>query len=381
MPPIPPIPPSPTPGRSRGGGKGRSALIGAVVGALVAAAVFAALWFAFPQTETVTQADRSGSEPNLVVDPGSALDIQGVIDKVQPSVVTIETGARSIGGVFEGAGSGIVISEEGHILTNNHVIEGASSIEVTFYDGSTKQADLVGSFPDDDVAVVQVRDLEAPTVAAELGSSDSLIVGDDVVAIGNALNLGDEPSVTLGIVSATDRSIDAGTVTLENLIQTDAAINPGNSGGPLVNATGQVVGVNTAIIEDSQNIGFAIAIDHLRPLIDDILAGNGEINADQAFLGVSTSDVSELEPAVKERFGISADSGAVVVDVVPGEAAEQVGLQPGDVIVTINGEEVAGSQDVADAIRAMEPGEEITVAYTRGGEEQTGTSALGRRGD
>ena len=146
-----------------------------------------------------------------------------------------------------------------------------------FYDGQTVEARLVGSVPEADVALVKAEGLEPPTVPAELGSSGDLLVGDEVVAIGNALNLGAEPSVTTGHrVGQVDRSISApdGSV-LDDLIQTDAAINPGNSGGPLVNAQGQVVGVNTAILADAQNIGFALAIDSIKPLIDDLKAGAG----------------------------------------------------------------------------------------------------------
>ena len=141
-------------------------------------------------------------------------------------------------------------------------------------DGSEHAATLVGASPDDDIAIIQVQDVD-DLVPAELGSSDDLQVGDEVIAIGNALNLGGEPSVTRGIVSAKDRDLTAEGVDLEDLIQTDAAINPGNSGGPLVNAAGQVVGMNTAIVADAQNIGFAIAIDAARPIIEDLKAGEG----------------------------------------------------------------------------------------------------------
>ena len=152
-------------------------------------------------------------------------------------------------------------------------------------------------------------------------------VGDDVVAIGNALNLGGPPSVTEGIISATDRSIQAQDVTLDNLIQTDAAINPGNSGGPLLNADGQVVAINTAIIDTAQNIGFAIAIDSIKPLIDEIKQGQGTVTPDTAFLGVSTKDVGSMTPDVLAQYGVKTSDGAFVVDIQPGSAAGVGGLR------------------------------------------------------
>ncbi|MGE3621035.1 MAG: S1C family serine protease, partial [Acidimicrobiia bacterium] len=218
-------------------------------------------------------------------------------------------------------------------------------------------------------------------VPAELGSSAALRVGDPVIAIGNALNLGGDPTVTQGIVSATDRRIDARNVSLDGLIQTDAAINPGNSGGPLVNAAGEVVGVNTAIIDDAQNIGFALAIDPAKPLIAQLEAGGGDITPDTAFLGVSSTDVETLTAAVRERFGIEADRGAFVREVVPGSAAERAGIEPGDVVLGIDGDDVAGSEDVAARIREHEAGDEVELRIERDGEQRTVTATLGRRGD
>ena len=206
--------------------------------------------------------------------------------------MSIQTGQQSSSGVFGSAGSGVIISDDGLVLTNAHVVSSPANLQVTLYDGRSEQADLVGSLPDTDMALIRLRDASNVT-PAELGASADVRVGDDVVAIGNALNLGGPPSVTKGIVSATDRTIEAENVTLRHLIQTDAAINPGNSGGPLLNAAGQVVGINTAIISDAQNIGFAIAIDSLKPLIQDIKDGKGTITPDSAFLGVSTQDLSD----------------------------------------------------------------------------------------
>jgi len=195
------------------------------------------------------------------------------------------------------------------------------------------------------------------------------------------LNLGGEPTVTRGIVSAKDRDLSAEGVSLEGLIQTDAAINPGNSGGPLVNAAGQVVGVNTAIVRDAQNLGFSIAIDRARPIIERIEAGDGEVTPDQAFLGVSSLELADLSPAVKARFRIEVDEGAFVSQVVPGSAAAAAGLQEGDVIVKIDGQAIAQAAAVRDAILGKKAGDTVELTIVRLGVEKTLKAELGRRGD
>ncbi len=288
-------------------------------------------------------------------------------------MVSIHTGTRQ----GDAAGSGIVISEDGLVLTNAHVVEGARSIEVDFADGQTAEARLIGAVPENDVALVKAEDLLEPVVPAELGSSGDLLVGDDVVAIGNALNLGDEPSVTTGIVSALSRSIRSPTGdTLDDLIQTDAAINPGNSGGPLVNAAGQVVGVNTAILADAQNIGFALSIDSISSLIDDLREGR-EVQATTPVLGVESLDVSMVEPDVIRRFEVTATAGAFVQRVQPGSGAEAAGLQAGDVIVDVDDRRIRSAEDVGQAVRAKAPGDEIVITFEREGAEQPVSAVLG----
>ena len=186
--------------------------------------------------------------------------------------------------------------------------------------------------------------------------------------------------MTRGIVSALGRSLSAEGITLSNLVQTDAAINPGNSGGPLVDAAGQVVGVNTAIIGDAQNIGFSIAIDTVKPLIEEIRAGGGDVRGDQAFLGVNTTDVAGESPAVRAEFGITVDEGAFVQSLVPDSAAADAGLEPGDVIVSVNGEETPDSASVGAIIRRLAPGDEVTMEVVRDGEPVEVTATLGQRG-
>ncbi|MEL7209349.1 MAG: PDZ domain-containing protein, partial [Actinomycetota bacterium] len=201
-------------------------------------------------------------------------------------------------------------------------------------------------------------------------------VGDEVVAIGNALNLGSQPTVTLGIVSAKDRSIEDATIALSSLLQTDASINPGNSGGPLVNALGEVVGVNTAIINDAQNIGFAISIDTVKPLIDQIRNGDAEIVPGQAFLGVRQTSVSELTDAAREEFEVTVDEGAFIAGVDPGSGAAEAGIEAGDVVTAIDGESVTSSEDLSRIIREREIGDEVEIEYRRGDEELSGTGEL-----
>jgi putative serine protease PepD len=378
---VPPTPPTgglPS-GPSSTGGDGprraggiRAALVGGLVGAIVAGGlVGAALWDRDGSTTTSATQVVEQRPTNTV--PGEDLDVQGLLNKVSPSVVSIHTGTRD----GDAAGSGIVVSDDGLVLTNAHVVEGAQTIEVDFSDGRTVEARLIGAVPENDVALVKAEGLAEPVTAAELGSSSALQVGDEVVAIGNALNLGDDPSVTTGIVSALSRSIQSPTGdVLADLIQTDAAINPGNSGGPLVNSKGQVVGVNTAILADAQNIGFALSIDSITSIIDDLKAGR-EVQDTRPMLGVETLDVAGVDPQVAQRFGITATAGAFVQRVQAGTGADAAGLQAGDVIVGVEDRRIRTSADVGQEIRSYEPGDQVRIVIERNGEEQTVTATLG----
>jgi putative serine protease PepD len=351
--------------------------MGAIAGALVAALVATGISVSLDDDSV---SSSRGPVATPVTTAEGALDIQGILAKAQPSVVAIETSETRSRGVFQSAGSGIVLSADGLVLTNAHVISSLDNITVVLPDGSKKDATLVGASPTDDLAVIKVDGVD-DLVPAELGSSDDLRVGDDVIAIGNALNLGDEPTVTQGIVSAKERKLTAEGVELEGLIQTDAAINPGNSGGPLVNAAGQVVGVNTAIVADAQNLGFSIAIDHARPIIDQLKSGKGRVTPDQAFLGVASTNVSDLPEDVRQRFGIEGDDGAFVTEVEDGSGAEDADVRVGDLIIEVDGKAVKESEDVRDAVIARKPGDEIKVRVVRDGDEKTLTVTLGRRGD
>ena len=373
--------PSPPAGAPTAAGKTSSghrlwlvALASALVGALVAAGVTA---IALDANDDDTGTAATNGRP-VVLSEG-ALDVQTILDGVQESVVTIETSGVARGEVFDGAGTGVILSADGLVLTNAHVIEQTQGIRVRTFDGATFDASLVGSEPASDLAVIHIEGAD-DLAPATLGTSGDLVVGEPVIAIGNALNLGGQPSVTTGIVSAVNRNIEGPQGRLSDLVQTDAAINPGNSGGPLVDATGSVVGINTAIIADSQNIGFAIAIDSAKPIIDRIQQGGGEITPDTPRLGVTTVSLDTVEPAVKDRLGIEAEHGAFVYDVIPGSGAEAAGIQQGDVIVAVDGDPITVNDDLGAAIGRHEPGDTIEVTIERDGEEQTLEAEIGRQG-
>ena len=378
-PPGAPTPSAPSAGRSpgKGGGGLKAALIGGLVGAVVAGGMTAAAMWSRNDSPTTTAATASlparstAQAPSKVT--GKDLDIRALLQKVQPSVVSVHTGTRD----GEAAGSGIVLSDDGLVLTNNHVIEGATSIEIDFADGQSASARVIGAMPENDVALVKAEKLDAKVVPAELGSSSDLLVGDDVVAIGNALNLGSEPSVTTGIVSQLGRSISAGNGTsLDNLIQTDAAINPGNSGGPLVNAKGQVVGVNTAILKDAQNIGFALEIDSIKSIVDDLKSGKS-VQSRRPVLGVATLSVAQIDPSLASRFRVTATAGAFVQQVTSGSGADAAGFQVGDVITAFDAKRVRTSEDVGTAVRSHKPGDQVTITIERQGATQAITATLG----
>lgn len=373
----PKLDPPPDPG-DRDRAVGRSAVVGGVVGAVLAVLVVV---FAF----VVWPGDGLGSgstDDNIGVTspdgPLPDLDVQAVLSKVEPSVAVIQT-TSEIDPRRGGAGTGVILTADGLVLTNAHVVSGVPSITIGLWDGTVERANLVGSFPDSDVALLQIEGRD-DLIPAELGSSDALQVGEEVVAIGNALNLGGRPTVTLGIVSALNRSIEAEGIHLENLIQTDAAINPGNSGGPLVDVNGQVVGINTAGIDGAQNIGFSIAIDAIRPLIEEIRSGGGEVRGDQPFLGVETVTVEDLTDERRTELGISDSEGLVVVTVVPGTAAATAGIEVGDVFATFGGTDVVDHESLAAAIDGFEVGDEVTVGVTRAGEPVDVTVVLEARG-
>lgn len=257
-------------------------------------------------------------------------------------------------------GSGVVISSKGYVLTNNHVIQGADEIQVLLSDGRSTAALVVGTDPETDLAVLRVGLQELPAVT--LGRSQSLRVGDVVLAIGNPFGIGQ--AVTQGIISATGRS-QLGLATIENFIQTDAAINPGNSGGALINAQGEVVGINTAIFSrtgGSLGIGFAIPISLARGVFKGIVEDGRVI---RGWIGIQ---VQSLTPELASSYGLDASAhGVVVADVLRDGPAARAGLAPGDVVQNINGKPIADIQELLTIITAQRPGATIVVSGVHSG--------------
>jgi putative serine protease PepD len=301
----------------------------------------------------------------------------GVAARVSPSVVNINVTAAS--GVD--TGSGVILRSDGYILTNNHVIAAAvggnGRIAVTFNDGSTTSATIVGADAQDDLAVLKVA--RTNLAAASLGSASALHVGDAVIALGSPLGL--QGTVTAGIVSALNRPVatsdsqptgplggaQTGVTTVLDAIQTDAAINPGNSGGPLVNAAGQVVGINSAIASNGTDgnigVGFAIPIDQAKVIANQLITTG---KASHPLLGVGLADATDANGAAMARVqSLSADG-----------AAAKAGLQVGDVIVAVGDQKTAGSEAVIAAVRTHQPGERVSVTVLRNGVSKTLTVTL-----
>jgi serine protease Do len=257
---------------------------------------------------------------------------------------------------MQGAGSGVIISREGYILTNNHVVEGAREVTVTLADQQEYKARIVGRDSRTDLAVLKI-DPREPLTAATMGDSDQLRVGDWVLAIGNPFGLSN--TVTSGIVSAKGRVIGAGPY--DDFIQTDTPINPGNSGGPLFNMKGEVVGINTAILSNGQGIGFAIPVNVAKPLVPQLIS-RGEVT--RGYLGVSMQPITrEMARAMK----LENSKGALVADVVPGSPADKAGILRGDVIVAFNNKAVEEPRDLSSLVANTPVGQEVNVSVLRDG--------------
>ncbi len=247
-----------------------------------------------------------------------------------------------------GLGSGVIISGEGYILTNNHVVEGADDIEVVLQDSRKTRGKLIGTDPDTDLAIVKISLDRLPVIT--LGNSDALQVGDQVLAIGNPFGVGQ--TVTSGIVSALGRN-QLGINTFENFIQTDAAINPGNSGGALVDVNGHLMGINTAIYSrsgGSMGIGFAIPVSTAKQVLEAI-AKDGVVR--RGWIGVEPADLS---PELKETFGVKARQGVLITGVLQNGPAAQAGVRPGDVIVEVAGKQIANVSELLTNVAALKPG-------------------------
>ncbi|BCN37702.1 DegQ protease [Alicycliphilus denitrificans] len=257
-----------------------------------------------------------------------------------------------------GLGSGVIISPDGYILTNNHVVEGADEIEVTLTDSRRARATVIGTDPETDLAVLKVQLDKLPVIV--LGDSDKLAVGDQVLAIGNPFGVGQ--TVTSGIVSALGRT-HLGINTFENFIQTDAAINPGNSGGALVDVNGNLMGINTAIYSrsgGSMGIGFAIPVSTARQVLEGIVR-DGQVT--RGWIGV---EPNELSPELAQTFGVKATEGVIITGVLQGGPAAQAGIRPGDVILKVAGKPTDNVSQLLTAVAALQPGQAASFELQRG---------------
>jgi putative serine protease PepD len=358
----PPVPPMyQHPGVPAGPYKPRGGRGGLIAGALALALIAGGAggvtgWF-LNGSEVGTTTVQSVS-----MDAGEGMTYTDIVNKVSPSVVTIVTDAAE--------GSGVVYSKDGYIVTNNHVVDGAQTVEVRFSDGTTAEASIVATDATQDLAVIQVSGVDDLTPIA-FGDSDAVQVGDVTVAIGSPLGL--EGTVTTGIVSALDRSMTvAGEPsqgfgqqqgqTLTGLLQTDAAINSGNSGGALVNGNGELIGINTAIAttdSGSIGLGFAIPSNTVQDTVQQLIE-HGSV--ERGYLGISLGDTD--------------GNGAMVLSVAADSPAAQAGLQEGDVITAIDGNPITTASEVVAAVQGTSAGTEITITYTRDQQEHETTATL-----
>lgn len=389
---------------------GKTFLI-AFAGALVACVLAFGVWGI---AGAMIPSGSNGGDSSVITDPSTGETTviapsedptlaEAVSSKCLPSVAAITVYAEAsqndfmsqyfgyqYGGQDDGSGdlvaysqgSGVVLTEDGYIITNNHVVEGGSAYEVMVA-GETYQADLVGTDPSSDVAVLKAKDASGLTVM-ELGDSDNLTIGEWVMTLGSPFGL--EQSVATGIVSATSRSqiMDAqesmqsggtGEITIyPNMIQTDAAINPGNSGGALVDDEGKLIGINTLITSYSGNysgVGFAIPVNYAINLAQQIIAGEVPTHAQ---LGVSLSTVSAQTAT---RYGLAVDSGAYVAAVTPDSGAAAAGLVPGDIVTAFDGQPVESASDLMLDVRTKNPGDTVTLTVNSGGQEKEVQVTLG----
>ena len=368
-------------------------VVAAGVGAGGGAATYAAL--ADDGTRTVIRPAAATQTAEPAASTSESLSVSEIYEKTSKSVVEI-TSISSQSTPFgqeeqaKGQGSGFVYDDEGHIVTNQHVVDGAQTVSVRFWDGSTYDGTVVGSDPSTDLAVVKVDAPANVLQSLALGNSVDLTVGEPVVALGSPFGL--EGTVTSGIVSALHRQMTApNNFTINDSIQTDAAINHGNSGGPLVNGAGEVVGVNAQIESESggsDGIGFAIPSKTIESIVPQIIS-NGSV--EHAYLGVG---VAELNQSVADELGVPA--GVEVTDVRQGGPAAQAGLQAadgsatvdgqsfptgGDVITAVDGNAITTGSELQNAVDAKKPGDSISITYTRDGQSHTVDITLGSRPD
>ncbi|MDH5702878.1 MAG: trypsin-like peptidase domain-containing protein [Aigarchaeota archaeon] len=284
------------------------------------------------------------------------------VEKVSKSVVNVSTVRLVNTGFFltvpvKGVGSGIVIDENGHIITNNHVVEGTAKVEVTLSNGKMVPGRVLGADPSTDIAVIEVSTEDL--TPAELGDADNLKVGQVVLAIGNPFGLAGGPTVTAGVVSALNRTIQSEKGVLEDLIQTDAAVNPGNSGGPLVDTRGRVVAITTAIIPFAHGIGFAVPINIAKQVAQDLMRYGKVI---RPWLGIMGMDISK---DMASHYGLPVESGVLVSRVVSRSPADHSGMDQGDIVVEIDGAPIKNMKELRKKILEKRPGDKLRMTVLR----------------
>ena len=304
---------------------------------------------------------NSSSTEIVVNESGKSQNIyHAVSDKAMPSVVGITTTTISTNNIYaiptqsEGVGTGVIVDSKGYILTNSHVVSDGQAVDVKVL---WNDANL-------DLAVVKVD--KTGLTAAELGDSDQVRVGDIAIAIGNPLGLEFQKSVTQGIISGLDRTIETETVTMTGLMQTDASINPGNSGGPLLNEKGQVIGINSAKVTSAEGIGFSIPINTAKPIIEQVIKSG---NFEKVTLGIKGIDVTTFEAST--GTDLAADEGVYIAEVVSNTPAQKAGIQAGDVIVKVGDEKTPTMTDLNKVLYKYKSGESAKVTLNRSGKEVT----------
>ncbi|MGH9190683.1 MAG: S1C family serine protease [Acidimicrobiales bacterium] len=335
-----------------------AALLGGTAGSVITRAIDQDPAPSQSSTASSTSNSAASDAPSASL-AGAQLDVAGVVAKAGPAVVSVQVERRGRLGGATSAGTGVILTAAGEVLTNAHVVEGATTARVTLAgEAQARDAEVIGADTAADLALLRIAGASGLPVA-QLGRSADVRVGDDVVAIGNALALRGGPTVTRGIVSALDRSLDTESGTMTGLIQTDASISSGNSGGPLVNASGQVVGINSAVATSArgtaaENIGFAIAVDQAMPVVERL---RGHQPAPQrGFLGVQTADPDD------------GSRGAKVVSVESGSPAANAGIRAGDLITAVGDKPVDGAAALISAIQSHRPGESVPLRVFRGEE-------------
>jgi len=295
------------------------------------------------------------------------------VEKVSPSVVSVSTKRRIRYNMFNtyemtGAGSGIIMTPDGYVLTNNHVVEGVNPVDVYLCDGKKYEGRVIGTDPSTDIAVIKIDGHNF--YSGEFGNSDSLKPGQMAIAIGNSLGLTGGPTVTVGVISAVRRNIPSQRGVLENMIQTDAAINPGNSGGPLVDSEGRIIGINNAIIPYAQGIGFAIPINLAKDVANELIT-YGQVT--RPWLGILGMD---MNPTLASYYNLATDEGALIVRINEESPAYHAGLEPGDIIIKIGEIPVKGMEDIRQFIWHHKTGEKIKIQILRKHQQISGTLQL-----